>query len=207
MRAVVFSRIPPPHLSLSTAIAQLRLRRLAGAYVVRSGRRFLRRPAIPLPPNFPRRLPAFVEIIQLLLVLECIHRSKKAVVFIGGQLLISDQSLKGFYNKFVSGLHVSEDIPLQDEKTRVDAHPRLRHLLDASYEASRIGLGNMVTQVRLHAYKSGNLVPLPGKVELAQKIEVRQAVGIICQEYFFVCKYISQRPATAVLCLNEVQYQ
>jgi hypothetical protein len=71
-----------------------------------------------------------------------------------GQLSISDQSLKGFYNNFASRLHAS-DILLQHEKSCV-------YLIDAV----GIRLREMLTQVRSHAYKCGNLIPPSGKIEI-----------------------------------------
>lgn len=57
-------------------------------------------------------MPAFIEVVQPLLVLKRIHGGKEAIVFIGRQLLRSNQTLEWFYDQFLSRSNMSEDIAL-----------------------------------------------------------------------------------------------
>ena len=97
--------------------------------IAASGHAFLRS-AVCILPNFPRRLAAFVEFIQLLFVLKCIHGGKKAVIFKGGQLFFLDQASERLNYKLLSGLYVFENLPLQNEKSCIDSNAGLRELLE-----------------------------------------------------------------------------
>src|SRR6516164_2858191 len=79
------------------------------------------RSAVRILPNFPRWLAAFVEIIQKLFVLECIHGGKKTVVFKSHQLLLFNQASEGLNYKLVSQLHIFENVSLQNEKPCIDS--------------------------------------------------------------------------------------
>ena len=89
---------PPPHslwlLELPDAVEIFCLAQSAGridampsgsyrGLLMRLRHSFLGSP-VRILPNFPGRLAAFVEIVQLLFILECIHRGKKPVVFKSG---------------------------------------------------------------------------------------------------------------------------
>src|SRR2546422_5554519 len=66
-------------------------------------------------PNHPWRVTARVQIVQLLFVLERIHRSVKAVVLVSHQLLFLDQALEGFEDQLFAFAHILENILLQDK--------------------------------------------------------------------------------------------
>src|SRR5215469_3105717 len=126
-----------------------------------------------ISPDFPGRLPGFVKIVQLLLVLERVHRGKKAIIVICRELLLTNQSVERFDNEFFSRLHVAKDFSLQDEEAAIDAPSGLSDVLDVSYETMSIGFYKMVTHVWSNAYECGYLIALSGKVDVGWKVKVR----------------------------------
>ena len=94
-------------------------------------------------------------------------------------MLISYQTLEWFYDEFFSGSKVFEDVILKDKEACVDADARLSKLLDIRDEAIIVSRGDMVAQVWLNAQKCSNLVMLSSIVQIAGKIEIRQAIGVI----------------------------
>ena len=116
-------------------------------------------------------MTAFVEIVQLLLVLERIHRRKETVIFVSGQLLYLNQTPKRFNDKLFSRPHISEYFPLQHKKSPIDAHAGLRQLLNFGDEAIRTGLRDMIAEVRPHAKEGGDFVLPSCIVDMLCKIE------------------------------------
>ena len=73
---------------------------------------------------------ALVERVELLLVLDRVHRLPEALVGVGDQLFSLDQALEGLLHELLAGVDVVEHVPPKDEEPAVDPDVRLLDVLD-----------------------------------------------------------------------------
>jgi hypothetical protein len=149
--------------------------------------------SISLFPDFPRCLAAVKEIVQLLLILERIHRREETVVLISDQLLFFHQTLKGLEHKLLAIAYVPKNIALQNEHSAIDTDAAAREFLDVGDEPIGPRLDDVIAEIRLHADKSRNLVVLAREIEIGRKRQIRQAVAIIRQKQLVIANIFFDR--------------
>src|SRR5690606_13434758 len=88
-----------------------------------------------LPPEHPRAVALRFHAVERDLVLERIHRLPEAVVPIGHQPLLLDQSCEGFLDELFALVDVVEDLPSQSEEAAVDPELSFVHRADAAHHA------------------------------------------------------------------------
>ena len=124
------------------------------------------RPA--LVPHRPRCIAARVNVLELLPILERVHRLPETIELIRRQFARLNQSLEWFTHKLLTLSHVFEDFTPESEESAVDPNRRLTDVFNGR-DAPSVRNGNqMVAQVWLDADKARHGV-------LAAK--VRQMVG------------------------------
>ena len=70
--------------------------------------------------NSPGHPPLLNQILEHLLVLQCIHRAKKALMSEGQELIVLDQPLEGFFDKLLTIAQIVEDLRAKDKEPAVD---------------------------------------------------------------------------------------
>src|SRR5438105_8100644 len=89
-------------------------------------------------PDLPRRMAVAVDFLELLAVLERIHRHPEPVVLVCSQSLDRDQPLERFTNELLAVPEVLEDLAAQHEEPAVDANRRLLNVLDGGDDSVRV---------------------------------------------------------------------
>src|SRR4051812_40959282 len=86
----------------------------------------------PLVPDFPRRITARVDVLELLAVLECVHRHPEPVVLIRGEATRLDEALERCTDQLLTVAYVIEDFVSQNEEAAVDPDGRLANVFNCS---------------------------------------------------------------------------
>src|SRR5204863_9800831 len=77
--------------------------------------------ALRCAPHFPWGCPFRVQLVEVLLVLECVHRRSKTVVSMCSQLTGPDQALKRLLHQLFPRAHVVKDLAPKQEEPAVDS--------------------------------------------------------------------------------------
>ena len=95
-------------------------------------------PVGPVPvgrrPHLPRRPAAGRQRLQVVLVLQGVHRRPEALVRIGDQLAALDQALERLFDELFAVVDVVEDLAAEDEEPAVDPELRAGDVLDPADE-------------------------------------------------------------------------
>src|SRR5882762_3709744 len=75
-----------------------------------------------LAPYFPGGDRSVVHLVQLLFVLERIHRRVKAFILVGAQLSFANEASEGLQDQLLSVMDVLENLLLEDEIPAVDSN-------------------------------------------------------------------------------------
>src|SRR4051794_8112746 len=88
-----------------------------------------------LAPDRPGWRSPVVERLEILLVLQRVHRGPEALIRVGDQLLVGDESLERLLDELLAGLDVVEDRPAEDEEAAVDSQTAVGDMVDAGDDA------------------------------------------------------------------------
>ena len=127
-----------------------------------------------------------VDLLQLLAVLEGIHRHPEVIVLVGRESAFLQQPMEGLPDQFVSVVDVVENLSLEDEISAVDANASSCDVLDRRDASGGIGGDDVVADLWLDADEAGDRVLSVKVLELDRQRQIRQAVGVVRQELRFV---------------------
>src|SRR5262249_50258584 len=128
-------------------------------------------------PNLPRSFAASAHVVELLLILEGVHRGIKAVVSVRNQLTFLHEARERLQDKFFAVADVIENLALEDEIAAVNANRRFADGLDLVDKSVLSGGNDVVGQIRFCRDESGDTVVMTGKLEQLGKRQVGETVG------------------------------
>src|SRR5712692_5577245 len=94
-------------------------------------------------PDAPGAVPVLEKRVELLLVLQRVHRFPEALIVICDQLLPGDQSLEGLLHQVLALSDVIEDVPPKDKVSAVHPEVRARALLNPADAVRLVQLDEM----------------------------------------------------------------
>src|SRR6188474_2720057 len=74
-----------------------------------------------VPPDFPRCPPFGVKLVEVLFVLERVHRGRESVVRVREQLIGCYQTIERFLNQLLTRTHIVKDLATKQEESAVDS--------------------------------------------------------------------------------------
>src|SRR5213593_2925415 len=102
-------------------------------------------------PDFPWRIPALVNLFELLAVFEGVHRHPEPVMFVCREASGADQPLERLAHELFTVADVVEDLGSEHEKSAVDSNRCAAHLLDFGDASAVSDRHQMVAEVRFDA--------------------------------------------------------
>src|SRR5713101_777415 len=130
-------------------------------------------------PNFPGRRTARAQIVQVLLVLERVHRGPEPIVVVGDQLPLLDQPTERPVDQLFPVPEVAEDVALEDEVASVDPNRTLVHVLDPGHAVPVTQRDDVETEVGPDADETGDRVVATKVFELIWQREVGETVAVV----------------------------
>src|SRR4029078_2161847 len=104
-------------------------------------------------PQFPWCPPTGKQIIKTLLVLKCVNRPEKPVIFYGHQLFLANQPLEWFADKFLTLPNIVEYLAPESVKPSVDPNIGVIDVRDSGHQIFIADGDKVITQIRLYAKK------------------------------------------------------
>src|SRR2546425_12655479 len=137
-------------------------------------------------PDFPRRFPLRIEVVELLLILEGVPAGPETLVAIGQELLFRDEAPEGFLDELFALADVFEDVLAKNEVAAVDANVAPGDVLDAGHQIAAVQGDEVIAQVRPDTKEAGGfalalkVIDVLGQRQIAERSEERR-VGKECR--------------------------
>src|SRR5689334_5099393 len=84
-------------------------------------------------PHLPGSAAFCIELVEVLLVLEGVHRGDEPVIRISEELTLGDEPLKRFFDELFAGPHVVEYLAAEHEEAVIDSEIRVSHRFDFAH--------------------------------------------------------------------------
>src|SRR5216684_3397474 len=130
-------------------------------------------------PDFPRRRATRVQIVQVLLVLERVHRGPEPVVAVRDQPPLLDQPTEGLVHQLLPLPEILEDVALEDEVASVDPNRTLVHVLNPGHYVPVAQRDDVKTQARPDAHETRDRVVTTKVVDLTMQREVGETIAVV----------------------------
>src|SRR4029434_9386556 len=114
-------------------------------------------------PERPGHFAAGIHVVECLLVFESVHARPEPVVAEGGQLLETEEPLKGLLDELLTLLEMVEDFAFEGENPAVDPEIGTADVTDVSDQRVVTERNRVKALTRTHTEETADLV-LPAKV-------------------------------------------
>ena len=101
-------------------------------------------------PQLPRRLPALLQALEPLLLLQRVHRRPEAVVAVREQLVGRGQPVERLLDEVLTGVQLVEELGAHDEVAAVDPDVRPRDVAHLAHAAVVVDRDDVEAVVRAH---------------------------------------------------------
>src|SRR5690606_38898316 len=142
----------------------------------------------------PWRLAALDKVLKRLPVAQRVHRAPEALVFVGHQEIIRDQTLEGLENEFLAFANVVEDLRSEDKIAAVDPDVGAIRRTELPDPPVLVGVNEMVCKRRPDGKEAGDLPADRETLDHVVEIDIAQPVAVVRNEPRLVAAAIAHSP-------------
>src|ERR1051325_5197565 len=144
-------------------------------------------------PNFPRRPALRVQLVEVLFVLEGIHRGGESIVRIREELVGLDEAFERLLYQLFAGTHVVEYLSTKKKKTAGDSQISLHHRLDFTNGSIRVRRHSVKAEIGSHAYEVCDLATVYEPFDDRREMHIGEPVSIVGEKNVLVAQIASYR--------------